>query len=57
MTQATPSAGQSRIGFERARDIAAPAHLGALIAAKPRIQGIIRDAVEAGLLPAGGASL
>ena len=27
-THATLSAGQSRIGFERARDIAAPAHLG-----------------------------
>ena len=51
MTQATLSAGQSGIGFKRARDIAAPAHLGALIAAKPRIQGMIRDAVWAGLLP------
>ena len=38
-------------GFKRPRDIAAPAHLGALIAAKPRIQGMIRDAVWAGLLP------
>ena len=46
-TQATPSAGQSGSGFKRARDIAAPAHLGALIAAKPRIQGMIRDAVQA----------
>ena len=32
MTQATLSAGQSGFGFKRARDIAAPAHLGA----KPR---------------------
>ena len=51
MTQATLSAGQSGIGFKRARDIAAPAHLGALIAAKPRIQRLNRDAVWAGLLP------
>ena len=50
MTQATLSAGQSGIGFKRARDIAAPADLGALIAAKQRIQGVIRDAVWAGLL-------
>ena len=51
MTHATLSAGQSGIGFGRARDIAAPAHLGALIAAKPRIQGMIRNAVRAALLP------
>ena len=50
MTQATLSASQSGIGFQRARDIAAPAHLRALIAAKPRIHGVIRDAVLAGLL-------
>ena len=51
MTQATLSAGQSGIGFKRARDIAAPAHLGGLIAAKPCIQAMIRDAVWAGHLP------
>ena len=51
MTQATLSAGQSRIGFKRARDIAAPANLGALTGAKPRIQAMIQDAVLAGLLP------
>ena len=51
MTQATLSASQSGIGFKRARDIAAPAHLGALIVAKPRMRGMIRDAVLAGLLP------
>ena len=50
-TQAILSAGQSGIGFKRVRDIAAPAHLGALIAAKPRIQATIQDAVWAGLLP------
>ena len=47
MTQATLSAGQSRIGFEGARDIAAPAHLGSLIATKPRILATFRDAVWA----------
>ena len=51
MTQATRSAGQSGIGYKRARDIAAPAHLGALIAAKPRIQAMIQDGVTASLLP------
>ena len=51
MTQATLSAGQSGIGHKRARDIAAPAHLGVLIAATPRIQAMIQDAVWAGLLP------
>ena len=51
MTHATLSASQSRIGFKKARDIAAPAHLGALIAAKPRIRGVIRDVLLAGLLP------
>ena len=49
--QATLSAGQSGIGYKRARDIAAPAHLGALIAGKPRIQAIKQDAVTVGLLP------
>ena len=51
MTQATLSAGQSGIGFKGARDVAAPAHLKALIAAKPRMQEMIQDAVWAGLLP------
>ena len=38
MTQPTLSAGQSGIGFKRAeRHRGAPAHLGAPIAAKPRI--------------------
>ena len=50
MTQATLSAGQSGIGWERARDIAAP-HLGTLIAVKPRIQAMIQDAVWSGLPP------
>ena len=44
-TQATLSAGRSGFGYKRARDIAALAHLGALIATKPRIQ----DGVTAGL--------
>ena len=48
--QATLSVGQSGIGLKRARDIAAPAHLGALIAAKPRIQAaMIQDVLEAPL--------
>ena len=51
MTQVTLSASQSGIGFKRARDIAALAHFGALIAAKPRMLGMIRDTVLAGLLP------
>ena len=49
--QATLSAGQSGIGYKRARDIAAPAHLGALMAARPRIQAVTQDAVAADLLP------
>ena len=36
---------------QRARDIAAPAHLGALIAAKPRFQAMMQNALTAGLLP------
>ena len=48
MTQATLSASQSGMGY---KDIAAPAHLGALIAAKSRIQAMIQDAVWAGLQP------
>ena len=51
MVQVTPCAGLSRIGYKRAQDIAAPAHLGALMAAKPRIQAMIQDAVWAGLPP------
>ena len=50
LVQATLTAGQSGIGYKRGRDIAAPAHLAALIAAKPRIQAMIQDAVVAGLL-------
>ena len=46
-----PQRRQSGIGFKRVRDIAAPAHLTALIAAKPRIQGVIRHVVWAGFLP------
>ena len=47
MTQATLSAGQSGIGFKRARGIAAPA----LITAELCIQAMIRDAVWEGLHP------
>ena len=45
--QATLSAGQSVIGYKRARDTAGPAHFGALIAAKPRILAMIQDAEPA----------
>ena len=38
--------GQSGIGYKRARDIAALAHLGALTAAKPRIQAVKADVAE-----------
>ena len=48
--QATLSAHQSGIGYRRARDRAASGTLGALIAARPRIQAMNRDAVTAGLL-------
>ena len=51
LTQATLSASKSGIGCKRARDIAAPAHLGALTTAKPRIQPTIQDAVWASLPP------
>ena len=54
-TQTTLSAGQSAKGFKRARDIAAPAHLGALIAAKPHIQGMIQDAVRGEPSPYAGS--
>ena len=50
MLQATLSSGQFGIGYKRAREIAVPAHLGALIAAKPWIQAVIHDAFTAGLL-------
>ena len=50
MVQATPtrSAGQSRIGYKRVRDIAGPAHIGALMA---RILAMTQDAVTTGFLP------
>ena len=51
MTHATLSAGQSGVEYKRARDVAAPAHLRALKAAKPRIQAMIQDGVKADLLP------
>ena len=47
--QATLSASQSGIGYKRARDVARPAHLGALVAAKPLIRDMIRSAATAGL--------
>ena len=38
---------EARIGYKRARDIVAVAHLGAPTAAKPRLQVIIQDGVAA----------
>ena len=49
--RAALGAGQSGIGYKRSRHTATPAHLGAVTAAKPRIQAVIRGAVVAGLLP------
>ena len=51
LEQATLSAGQSGVGNKRARDVVGPAHLGALIAAKPGILSMIQDAATAGFLP------
>ena len=48
---ATLSEAQSGTGYKRARDIAGPAHPGALIAAKPRLLAMIQEAVMGGLLP------
>ena len=50
--QPTLSAGQSGIGCQRSVDVARPAHLGAVIAAKPRDKDMIRDATIAGLVVA-----
>ena len=49
--QVTLGADQSGTGYKRARATAAPAHLRALMAAKPRIQAMIQDAVTPGILP------
>ena len=49
--QATLSASQSGTGYKRARDVARPAHLVALIAAKRKILDMIHGAATAGLLP------
>ena len=39
------------MSYKRAPDIATPAHLGALMAAKPRIQAMIQDGVIAEAVP------
>ena len=49
--QATLSGGQSGIGCKRSVDVVRPAHMGALVAAKPRVRDMIRDSTSAGLLP------
>ena len=40
------SAGQACIGSKRSVNVARPAHLGALVAAKPRILNMIRGAQQ-----------
>ena len=42
---------QSGIGYKKSVASARPAHLGAFVAAKPRILDVIRNAAAAGLLP------
>ena len=48
--QATLSAGQAGAGCKRSIDVARPAHLGEVIAARLRINDMIRDATFAGLM-------
>ena len=48
---AAPSAGQSGFGSDKSVDVARPAHLGALMAAKPRILDMNRGAATVCLLP------
>jgi hypothetical protein len=50
--QATLSAKESGIGWRLARDVARPAHLGALVAACPRVKDMLKACTIAGL-PAG----
>ena len=50
--QATLSAGQSGIGYKKSADAALSAHMGAVIAARPRVQDVIRGATIAGLVTA-----
>ena len=45
--QATSSAGQSGTGCKRSVDVACPAHLGVVAAARSRIREIIRDTCSA----------
>ena len=45
--QVALSAGQPGIGFKGSVDVARPAHLGTVIAARPRIRDVIRDTTKA----------
>ena len=48
--QATFGAGQSGVGCKRSVNVARPAHLGVVIAARSRIKDMVRDAATAGLI-------
>ena len=50
--QATLNASQSGTGCKRSVFVARPSHLGAVIAARPRIRDMVRDATIAGLTAA-----
>ena len=49
--QATLSAKEAGVGFRQASDVARPAHLGAFVAACPRVKEMIKSCTVAGLLP------
>ena len=49
--QATLSAKESGLGCRQASDVARPAHLGALLAACPRVKDMLKECIVAGLLP------
>ena len=50
--QASLGARESGLGWRLAQDVARPAHLGALVAASPRVKDMVRACASAGLLPA-----
>ena len=51
LEQAALSASQSGMGYKGTRDVAIPAHFGAIIAATPRILNMIQDGATVGLIP------
>ena len=52
LTQATLSDKAGGLGWRRVMDVALPAHLGGLIAVRPRIRAMIQSCAAAGLLDA-----